>query len=261
MKHRDKTEKPRLVSSLRLEMNSVANAALSRTSGFTLLELLMVVGIIAILASLAVPILSSTTAARHKTVCLNNMRQIATAMLTYCNDNNGQFPPGINKGLAWNQTISPYMGLQSNSSNRIFTCPNDPRGYRLSNGTYAGFYARSYSLSGMPDDLNSWTGGYGLVHGSHPSRRLSAVTAPGQTIMLCENPVEPNLQHVSWSSFIVTGWTSGKWIPTLPNGAYIHGTLMNFAFVDGHVESMDPNLAYSGSVKENGYVSMWSAIR
>ena len=56
--------------------------------GFTLIELLVVIAIIAILAAMLLPVLSNSEEQARKVQCINDMKQLALAWVTYANDNN-----------------------------------------------------------------------------------------------------------------------------------------------------------------------------
>lgn len=66
-----------------------------RHNGFTLIELLVVIAIIAILAAVLFPIFASAKEQANKTKCMNNLRQIGTALTKYCDNWNGTYPMSI----------------------------------------------------------------------------------------------------------------------------------------------------------------------
>jgi prepilin-type N-terminal cleavage/methylation domain-containing protein len=61
-------------------------------SCFTLIELLVVIAIIAILAALLLPALAAAREKARRTSCLNNLKQMAVALESYCSDYNQYFP-------------------------------------------------------------------------------------------------------------------------------------------------------------------------
>jgi type II secretory pathway pseudopilin PulG len=70
----------------------------SHLSAFTLVELLVVIGIIALLISILLPSLTKAREAAMRTQCLSNLRQIGTLLNMYAIANHGQVPLGASGG-------------------------------------------------------------------------------------------------------------------------------------------------------------------
>jgi prepilin-type N-terminal cleavage/methylation domain-containing protein/prepilin-type processing-associated H-X9-DG protein len=129
------------------------------TKGFTLVELLVVIGIIALLISILLPSLNRARETANRVKCASNLRQIGQAMLLYSNDNlriGGQFPRTIytataaptwgtgvaggsatnadpfgnsaatNRGVAFNDvTAALFLLLRTQEiTSEVFTCPS-----------------------------------------------------------------------------------------------------------------------------------------
>jgi prepilin-type N-terminal cleavage/methylation domain-containing protein len=80
-------------------------------SAFTLVELLVVIGIIALLISVLLPTLANARKSGNRVKCLSNQRQLALALYNYATDYKGAYPPllrdprsatgGMNASLTW----------------------------------------------------------------------------------------------------------------------------------------------------------------
>jgi prepilin-type N-terminal cleavage/methylation domain-containing protein len=80
----------------------------STLQGFTLVELLVVVGVIAVLVSLLLPALGAARAQARRTACLSNLRQTHQAMLLYANDHDDRVPLGYRQTRQFNSMV--YSG-------------------------------------------------------------------------------------------------------------------------------------------------------
>jgi prepilin-type N-terminal cleavage/methylation domain-containing protein len=106
-------------------------APVQRASGFTLVEIMIVVGIIGMLAAIAIPNFIRSRAASQQNACINNLRQLSSAVDQWALET-GQ-PAGAPAPL--NVDLTPYVLLNANSS--IPSCP--------SGGTYT-----VYNVSNVP---------------------------------------------------------------------------------------------------------------
>lgn len=102
--------------------------------GFTLIELMIVIAIIAILAAILVPNFIRARAQSQATACKSNLKNIGTALNMYCTDNNGRYPE-LNRGALFAYLTPNYMQIRP-------TCP--------STGSSAG-YVLGYASISVPD--------------------------------------------------------------------------------------------------------------
>jgi prepilin-type N-terminal cleavage/methylation domain-containing protein len=74
-----------------------SNVCPRHRSGFSLIELMVVVAIVSILASLLLPGLTRAKEYAYFTVCKNNLKQIGYGLTIYASDNDGNLPEGYNR--------------------------------------------------------------------------------------------------------------------------------------------------------------------
>jgi prepilin-type N-terminal cleavage/methylation domain-containing protein len=109
---------------------------------FTLVELLVVIGIIAVLIGILLPALNRAREQGRRTVCLSNLRQLGTAMLAYANEHKGRLPNSNPTNTASDYDSINYVLVALNEgwvkSAAVFHCPSDddPVPDRIITGDY-----------------------------------------------------------------------------------------------------------------------------
>lgn len=110
-----------------------------RGTGFTLVELLVVMAVVAAIISLVATVTLRCRAKGKQSACLSNLRQLGIASLMYARDYDGLFPPFINKpedGVGDSDSFTNqgyprpdllYAALRPLvGDNKVWFCPNDP---------------------------------------------------------------------------------------------------------------------------------------
>jgi prepilin-type N-terminal cleavage/methylation domain-containing protein/prepilin-type processing-associated H-X9-DG protein len=227
-------------------------------NAFTLVELLVVIGVIAVLIALLMPALSKVRRQAQQVACMSNMRQVATALLAYAHAHKGWFPAPANNtrqqpedwvywqpGRDLNESrIFPYLG----ASPAVLRCPAGPPERVPPGGRppYPFNYSVNSQFTGEPG-LASFgnPGGY-----DHPPSKLSQVVGASRKVLVIDEDVlaindgcwAPNsfeLPDVLITSVSVRhdiGRDHGTW---LTNPRYFHLGRGNAAFADGHCEFVE----------------------
>ena len=165
-------------------MGSHHGRTMQNRTAFTLVELLVVIGIIAILAAVLLPVLGRTRQQADVVKTLSNMRQMGVAMLSYANDNNQLLPNRVLDGASdpkWPAVLAPYVGNVQVYVSPIPDVPGrpsdkvtDPR--LLASSSPNSLNYTSYMYNGLND-----VGGLG---DPNVTVRLNTIGLPSQTILL-----------------------------------------------------------------------------
>ncbi|QOV89599.1 type II secretion system protein [Humisphaera borealis] len=255
-------------------MHSGTRQHYRRCNAFTLVELLVVIGIIALLISILLPSLAKARNQANAVKCISNLRQLGMAFTMYANENRQRLPFSSSGGNPYNEdwiwwqetavasisatipgrpvpdpkqsSIARYVG---GFNPEFFRCPGDDTVQRKST-TSGGFYRFSYSMNYRLESLIKTVPPIGAIRNS--SSKILLVEEDALTIN--DGRWVPPLYNASqvWD----TGSGKGDLLDTrhdrlkvnpdngqydpLPNPDY-RG---NVAFLDGHAEFISRSVAH-----------------
>src|ERR1051326_795089 len=142
-------------------------------NGFTLVELLIVIVIIAVLASIALPVFNGIQERAKATQDMNNLRQIGLATQMYMNDNDGVL---FSLTDSWMQKLHPDSGggTQYLSTWKIFQSPFDKStsNGRLLSEDSSGKAAVSYGFNKNAQPNNASLSGDKITNPRSEERRV-----------------------------------------------------------------------------------------
>jgi len=165
--------------------------------GFTLVELLVVIAVIAILAAILFPVFAGAREKARAATCLSNMRQLGQAIDLYRGDYDGKYPIavipsplgraelGMDLQTMWSKLIQPYLRsgfsgqYQTQRYSGVLHCPNDSR-----NDAFAQHFGHGPSYG-----INSW-----FKEGSDDS----LAHRPSETILLAEKRGLVPIERFIW---------------------------------------------------------------
>jgi len=229
-------------------------------TGFTLVELLVVLAIIAVLAALLLPVFSNARRKAWQTTCGSNQRQIGMGLALYLQDfdetypNYGFEPDGTQAAgdlekHSWRTVLTPYLRAVA-----VMACPAnpdsrspswDPR-FPISYAVNQAWNPREYPV--IPRDRKAISSGL-FGQELSPGVKAASVLRPAECIGVVESA------HIPDSFFVVDIANDYRW--SGPNGEVSrvyedclftgHSGVSNYLFADGHVRAIKPTATYRGN--------------
>jgi prepilin-type N-terminal cleavage/methylation domain-containing protein len=250
-------------------------------AAFTLVELLIVISIIAVLASLVLPALAGAMRSAQDTQCKNNLRVIGHGIMAYALANRDRFPP-----LAeWKQSpirywwgtggaepdfadglLVPYLKHTAGDEEGLYECPAQPWGCYVPQGGANG-PTTTYGYNGYylcPKGTPGWA--FTIGHRRWQTR--SSIKNPAQVFVVADTLMVWPGGVVSNNCLLDPPWTygGGKWRKnTSTTLCFRHNGHANVFFANGSVNAVWPTVildeenmvGYVGTSNAPHYVPDW----
>jgi prepilin-type processing-associated H-X9-DG protein/prepilin-type N-terminal cleavage/methylation domain-containing protein len=244
---------------------------MSTKRAFTLVELLVVIGIIAILIAMLLPALNRARAAAKTVTCASNMRSIGQLVMMYSMDYGGTMPRlgfsmrvtmpdgSTNGSFAssnWrrelaNANLIPHednLSRRTGVNSRVF-CPVE-RGNPSTNLTYAAAQRPIGSHTWSQRPHYDWFGPWPSPEAAWASvawTRIGSIRRPAQKVILFEatQDVADGGDHSNGTQ---------RW------ALWVHNRGSNFLFADGHVEWQFNPTPYEGFMTTTAISGTWNAL-
>lgn len=211
---------------------------------FTLVELLVVVGIIAILAGLIIPAVGMAQTSARRTACLSNQGQVMKIIRTYMNEGDKQFLPG-NTNFTWTQSLESGNKIQNDMT--VFRCPSiistqpaqftpATRTVAILNDAYGMIYSSQANVPGI--DFKS-TRALKVGTGNNAYIVAANQLALGGCSAKIDNEQVVAQARINFNATSAPG-NSDAW----GRPALVHGDQVNTFFLDGHAESFTRQSLY-----------------
>lgn len=217
-------------------MNSRNGSIKSQRSGFTLIEVMVVIAIIALLMSMVIVALKSSSAATKRTKSVNSLREMIRGYRAYSDDNRGQLMPGY-IGTALMANGEPFANLRVTLSEGTVLSDFDSQSYvwRLApyvNNVWEVFY-KELGDSGIEAQLHAEfvNANYSTI-AERPTFGMNSIFVGGDSVhggsdVTDRNPWEGNANPIAATRFtqvknparLIVFGSAGKVLPGGP-GTY-----------------------------------------
>jgi len=226
-------------------MRQVTRVRRPQPTGFTLLEAIVIVGIITLLIGLALAGLGRARETGRRALCMNHIRQVSAALFSYATENDKFFPakgeisnPNSADWIYWQASrdwrqsaLGPFLGGPTGFNQAVLRCPTDELDRRVRNVSDP--YLYSYTLNGRlaanpdaPTDPTKYAAGpFRLGEILNAAEKLLLVDEDAQS--LDDGNFNPTLVGKPLENFLATRHDRDR---------QVDGAKGNIGMADGHAE-------------------------
>ncbi len=256
------------MSSLNQYGNTVTGLVeMPASAGFTLVELLVVIGIISILIAILLPALNKARQQAKSVQCMSNLREVGQVLQMYALDNHNYIPSAsdqfsgtdhlwttrlLSRGYLQGVYYSAADPARDRNNRRITFCPSDPpmnlgeaEEAAIARGLGTGYRQMGYGMRiwTPPGDYAS---GALWSQSSTREHKLSTIHSPTSFFLMADS--------------ICTTWGLQGYQISMATSASVpwqvaarHNGKANTLFADGHVAAMAPDFFTTSGQAQGGY--------
>lgn len=234
--------------------NSITGRNAPQSAAFTLVELLVVIGIIAALIAVLMPALSKARDSARTLQCLSNLREINNALIMYTQQNRACVPmasvddwstPAANRLPNWRTHFVDHYKLSA----RTMECPVAPGGRQwvVPSGTVRYFTTTSDATANPRLHYAINASNNGLYSRRNDQWAKAQDVAGGPIVWRNIRKLKQSSKVMSFTESANTDWVGGgNGYGNLLVFRHAKGKIINVAYFDGHVGSVQVTMATGG---------------